>query len=443
MPRLFLLDGTALAYRAHFALARSGLTTTSGKPTGAVYGFTMTLRRILEQEKPDLVAVALDPKGPTFRHRLYEPYKATREKAPEEMIAQLDDIREVVRAHGIPLFELPGFEADDVIGTLATQAEACGMEVLIVTGDKDLMQLVSDKVKLYNVFKPKVDLVIEGQAEVREKFGTDPAHIVDVLAIMGDASDNVPGVHGIGEKGAIKLIAEFGSVDGLLARIGEVKGKVRELIERDREQLLLSRHLVTIDCRVPLQPGLEGIRPPEPDLHALLGLFRRLDFQNLAKKVAEASLPPPRALERDYHLVRDRAELDAMIAELSAAGAFAVDTETTSLFPLQAELVGISFSASDGRAFYVPFNLEPPLLPGGRKALIEALTPFLTDPRHFRVGQNTSTTRSRCTTPASTCRRPLSTRWWRATASWARRADTISTSSRSPTSICPRSPPRR
>src|SRR5262249_12263154 len=161
---------------------------------------------ILEAEKPDRIAVAFDPPGPTFRHQRYEAYKATREKMPDELVGQLDSIRECVRAHGLPVFEVPGYEADDVIGTLATQAEKQGWEVLIVTGDKDFMQLVDERVKLYNVFKTGVDLVIEGVEAVREKFGTTPDHVIDVLAVMGDSSDNVPGVHGIGEKGAIKLI---------------------------------------------------------------------------------------------------------------------------------------------------------------------------------------------------------------------------------------------
>jgi DNA polymerase-1 len=227
MPRLFLLDGTALAYRSHFALQRSGLTNPDGLPTGATYGFTMTLRRILEQEKPDRVAVAFDPPGPTFRHARYSDYKATRQKMPEELVLQLDSIRECVRAHGVPLFEVPGYEADDVIGTLATQAAEAGWDVLIVTGDKDFMQLVGERVKLYNVFKTGVDLVIEGLEAVQEKFGTTPDRVIEVLAVMGDASDNVPGVHGIGEKGAIKLIGEFGSVEGLIARLHEVKARPR------------------------------------------------------------------------------------------------------------------------------------------------------------------------------------------------------------------------
>lgn len=387
MPRLFLLDGTALAYRSHFALARSGLSRTDGRPTGATYGFTMALRRILETESPDAIAVALDAKGPTFRHEQYAEYKATRERAPEEMIEQLEDIREVVRAHGITLFEIPGYEADDVIGTLATQAADRGDEVFIVTGDKDFMQLVSDKVRLYNLFKRNEDLVIEGVAEVHEKFGTTPDHVIDVLAIMGDASDNVPGVKGIGEKGAIKLVTEFGSVASLLERIEEVKGKTREKIETDRENLILSRELVTIETAVPLEPGLEAVGPPAPDADHLVRLFRDLDFQSLVQRVVSAATPTEE-VEREYVTVTDAAELEAMIAELREAGAFSFDTETTGLSPLEVEIVGASFSARAGRAFYVPFNQFPPVLQGGERALLEALRPLLTDPELERVGQN-------------------------------------------------------
>ena len=233
-------------------MMRSGLSTPDGRPTGATYGFTMALRRILREEKPDLVAVALDAKGPTFRHERYAEYKATRERAPEEMIEQLEDIRRIVRAHGIQLFEIPGYEADDVIGTLATRARAAGHEVRIVTGDKDMMQLVSEEVRLHNIFKPRAggprDRGARGGArQVRHR---GPEHVIDVLAIMGDASDNVPGVKGIGEKGAQKLIGEFGSVAALLERIEEVKGKTKEKIEADRDNLLLSLELVTIDTDV-------------------------------------------------------------------------------------------------------------------------------------------------------------------------------------------------
>ena len=387
MPRLFLFDGTAVAYRSHFAMMRSGLSTPDGRPTGATYGFTMALRRILREEKPDLVAVALDAKGPTFRHERYAEYKATRERAPEEMIEQLQDIRRIVRAHGIQLFEIPGYEADDVIGTLATRAREAGHEVRIVTGDKDMMQLVSDEVRLHNIFKPKVDLVIEGPEEVHAKFGTDPEHVIDVLAIMGDASDNVPGVKGIGEKGAQKLIGEFGSVAALLERIEEVKGKTKEKIEADRDNLLLSLELVTIDTDVRLEPGLEAVTASEPDVQELRGLFQELDFRSLAEEVSsdvEASGPG----EREDVLVRDAAGLEAMIEELREAGTFSWDTETTGLDALQVDLVGMSFCAEPGRAFYLPFNLEPPVLEGGTAALLDAVRPLMTDPDLQRVAQN-------------------------------------------------------
>lgn len=387
MPRLFLFDGTAVAYRSHFAMMRSGLTSPDGRPTGATFGFTMALRRILREESPDLVAVALDAKGPTFRHERYAEYKATRERAPEELIDQLDDIRAIVEAHGIPLFEIPGYEADDVIGTLATQAEAAGHEVRIVTGDKDMMQLVSDQVKLHNIFKAGTDLVVEGPEEVAAKFGTTPDHVIDVLAIMGDSSDNVPGVKGIGEKGAQKLIAEFGSVPALLERLDEVKGKTKEKLESDRANLELSLELVTIDTAVPLDPGLDSIGPADPDVGALRDLFSKLDFRSLADEVsadAEATGPG----EREDVLVADRDGLEAMIAELTEAGTFAWDTETTGLQALEVDLVGMSFCAEAGRAFYVPFNASPPVLEGGTEALLEALRPLMTDPELSRIAQN-------------------------------------------------------
>ncbi len=385
MKRLFLLDGTALAYRSHYALAQSRLSTADGRPTGATYGFTMTLRRILETEEPDLVAVALDARGKTFRHAKFADYKATREKAPEELIDQLDFIRDVVRAHGIPLFEVEGYEADDVIGTLTRQAEEAGLEVQIVTGDKDFMQLVSERVRLYNVFKQGEEVVLQGPEAVKAKFGTDPAHVIDVLAIMGDASDNVPGVKGIGEKGAIKLIEDHGSVAGVLEHLDELTPKTREKIEASRDALLLSLELVEIDTHVPLDGGIEDIGPPEPDASALAALFKRLDFQTL---VAKVDAPPVEEVERDYVTVRDRAGLEAMVAELTEAGSFAVDTETTSLFPLEARLVGVSFCAAAGHAFYVPFNLDPPVVEGGTDALLGELAPLLTSPELVRCGQN-------------------------------------------------------
>ena len=389
MPRLFLLDGTALAYRSHYALAKSSLATADGTPTGATYGFAMTLRRILTEEEPDLFAVAFDAPGPTFRHERYKEYKATRQKAPSEMIAQMDFIREIVRAHGLPIFEIPGFEADDVIGTLALEGEKSGYEVFLVTGDKDFMQLVSERVKLYNVFRPGQPPTIQGLQATRDKFGTAPDRVCDVLAIMGDSSDNIPGVKGIGEKGAIKLVSEFDSVAGLLKRLDEVPEKTRRKIEADLENLELSRELVVINTQVPLDPGFEAITPPAPDAARLIQLFREFDFVSLVDQVVAASPEAYDRGQRDYNTVTDRAGLDAMCAELYEAGSYALDTETTSLFPMEAEIVGMSFSAAEGRAWYVPFNAESPIVPGGKAGLIDALRPLLTDPGLERIGQNT------------------------------------------------------
>ena len=389
MARLFLLDGTALAYRSHFALARSGLSRADGRPTGATYGFTMTLRRILEDESPDLVAVALDAPGRTFRHERFESYKATRQKAPDEMVAQLDWIRAVIRAHGVTLFEVKGYEADDVIGTLALEGERRGHDVFIVTADKDFLQLVSERVRLYNVFKTGEPPSILGVSAAREKFGTTPDHVIDVLAIMGDSSDNVPGVKGIGEKGAIELIGKFGSVEGLLERLDEVSGKNREKIAAARDQLRLSRELVTIHKDVPLEPGFDAIGKPEPDPRELLKLFRELEFGTLAEKVAGSARAQSPQTPRDYRTVRDSTELQTMIDELAVARAFALDVETSSDFPLEGRLVGLAFSAAEGRAWYVPLSADPPILPGGKPALIAALRPLLSDPALERRGQDT------------------------------------------------------
>jgi DNA polymerase-1 len=385
MARLFLVDGTALAYRSHFALQRSGLTTPQGDPCGATYAFAQTLRRLVDQEQPDKIAVAFDPPGDTFRHKRYAEYKATRQKAPEEMVAQLPWMRELVKAFGIRLYEVEGYEADDVIGTLAVAGEKAGCEVLIVTGDKDFMQLVSPRVKLYNLFKPGVDLVIEDEASVKAKFGGRPEQVIEVLAIMGDSSDNVPGVRGIGEKGATKLIEEYGSVQGVLEHLSQVSPKLREKIEHSRKDLELSRELVTIHTDVPLPTGLAQIGPAAPDRKALAALYQRLGFISLLRKLDSAEVAHS---GRDYHLVSCEADLEAMLRQLRKAGVFALDTETTSLFPLQAELVGLSFSCRAGEAWYVPANADPPLVEGGTPALLERLRPLLTDPKLTRIGQN-------------------------------------------------------
>lgn len=391
MTRLYLIDGTALAYRAHFAFATSrsgGLTTRDGRPTSAIYGFTMTLRALLEKEQPDLVAVAFDgPREELHRVQVYADYKSTRERMPDELVGQLDKIDEVVRAYGIPVVASPGHEADDVIGTLAVAGREAGMTVFIVTGDKDFMQLVDDeRIRLWNLRSPTGAAEILGPAEVQARFGVRPEQIVDLLALMGDSSDNVPGVPKIGEKSAAALLAQFGSLDAILTGVDAIEKKSwREAIATHRESALLSRDLVRIETNVPLTIRLADLTPPAPDRDALQRLFTELEFTTLLQ-----SLPRPARVDhaKDYRIVRDAAQLAELVAELRTAGSFAFDTETTSLDPFAATLVGLSFSAQHGRAWYVPLNLTPPILPEGPDAVLAALRPVLEDRALRKTAQN-------------------------------------------------------
>jgi DNA polymerase-1 len=390
-PRLYLIDGTALAYRSYFAFAttsRGGLTTRDGHPTAATFGFTITLRSLLEREKPDHIAVAFDgSRDDLERTKLYPEYKSTREKAPDEMLAQFDDIREVVEAHGIRIIESQGHEADDVIGTLAVKGRDAGMDVFIVTGDKDFMQLVDDQVKLWNLRGSTRAPEILDASSVVEKFGVKPDQMIDLLALMGDSSDNVPGVPQVGQVKASRLLAEFGTLDAALERVDEIKPPSLQKALREHQDLaLLSRQLVTIHTDVPLNVSLEQVGAPEPDTEALLALFQRLEFETLAK-----ALPRPRnepEIPQDYRIVRSETELTALLERLRAAGRFAVDTETTSLDARHADIVGVSFADRPGEAFYVPFNLEPPILEGGRTDLVERLRPLLEDPSLQKTLQN-------------------------------------------------------
>ncbi len=383
--RLFLLDGTALAYRAHFALSRSTrLTSKSGKPTGAIYGFLLTLRRLLEEEKPEYLAVALDPPTPTFRHKRYPEYKSTRQKAPEELIAQLPTLREVLDAYHIPVVEVAGFEADDVIGTLAKRAEAQGFEVLLVSRDKDFYQLVSERVRLYDLFESGKPPVLVGPPQVVERFGVPPERVVDALALMGDASDNVPGVAGIGEKTAIDLLKKFGSVDQILARLEEVeKPKVREALRAGLESLHLSRELVTIETGVLLDLPLERLKVREPDAERLTALFHELDFRTLLSTVVGDAGTD----EHRWTVVDSEEAFAKMLERLRGAERLAVDSETTGLDPMRADLVGLSFCPAEREAWYLPLR---PICPveGGIEGALARLRPILEDRRIEKVGQN-------------------------------------------------------
>src|SRR5579885_1942915 len=283
---LYLIDGSAYVYRAYYALPV--LTNSRGLQTHAVYGFTTMLLKILREHRPELLAVAFDERGPTQRHEAFKEYKAHRPPMPEGMAAQIPYINRVVEAMGLPVVRAAGYEADDLIGTLARQAEAAGFEVVIVTGDKDMVQLVSPAVRIYD---PVKDRWI-GEAECRERFGVEPARLVEIMGLMGDAVDNIPGVKGIGEKTAAKLIAEFGTIEELLRRVDEVKPpKTRALLIEQAERARLSRRLATIhvDGPVRFEPERFRVAPPPPE--PLVALLRELEFSTLLKMVQPSASP--------------------------------------------------------------------------------------------------------------------------------------------------------
>ncbi|MEE9394916.1 MAG: DNA polymerase I [Planctomycetota bacterium] len=388
--RLFLIDGSALAYRSHFAFIRSPLSNAAGLSTGGIFGFTRALKQILEEADPSHIALVFDHKGPTFRHELYKEYKATRQKMPEDMREQIPWMKKVTEGFRVPLIELPGFEADDVIGTLARRADAEGFEVMIVSGDKDFMQLVTDRTKLYNIAKANVAVEIVGEEAVHAKFGVKPDLVVDVLALMGDSSDNVPGVSGVGEKTAIKLINEWGSFDEVFAHVDEIKRKkLRETLTLERDIAELSRRLVTIDTDVKLDHDVASLARQEPDTDALKEIYREMEFGRLLAELSQggAAADP---VEKDYRIVRSEAELEALIDLLKTAGTFVLDLETTGLDKIDARIVGFSFSTATGEGHYVAMNLDPPLLPGDWEgsALVERLRPLLESDKFEKCGQN-------------------------------------------------------
>lgn len=415
---MVLLDGMALAYRAYFAFISRPLTNSRGENTSAVYGFTTALLQVLEHHAPTYAAVCFDTPAPTFRHTRYEAYKAQREAMPPDMIPQIAKIKELTRAFKIPVIEMDGFEADDVIGTLAKRAEREACEALLVTPDKDYCQLVTPKIKLLRPSKEGRDMEIVDEISVREKYGIEPIQIIDYLALVGDTSDNIPGVRGIGEKTASPLIQKFGSVEGIYERIDEVDKKgLKEKLINDRENAFLSKELATIECNVPIDVKLEDILyGHKPDFEHLEGLLQDLGFKQLLAKVKSSrgeastdleepgspiskaeSLPMPEVpsspydLEEDlkfefslapvstgtngsspissdvktikdtphaYILVRTEKQLEAMVKDLSKTKELVIDLETTSIDANRAEIIGISFSSEPGKAFYVPVRID-------------------------------------------------------------------------------------
>ncbi|MEJ2699585.1 MAG: 5'-3' exonuclease H3TH domain-containing protein, partial [Desulfuromonadales bacterium] len=380
-PRIYLIDGSSYIYRAYYAIPH--LSNARGIATNAVYGFTNMLLKVVRDEKPDHLAVIFDAKGPSFRKEIYPEYKANRAKMPEDLIPQVPLIKEVVRAFNMPVVEKEGFEADDIIATLAERFAESGMAVTVVTGDKDLMQIVGERIRLLDTMKDKVS----GLEEVRERFGGTPEQVKEVLALAGESSDNIPGVPGIGEKTARELIGQFGSLENLLANIDGVKGeKRRENLRKFAEQARLSRRLVSLVHDVPLELDYDNFVLGEPDRPALTALFKEMEFHKLLQEFSADN----RATGEGYAGVLTRADFARLLETLKGAKRICLDTETTSLDPTRADLVGISFAVRAGEAWYLPLGHRylgaPEQL--DREMVLKRLRPLLEDPHVPKVGQN-------------------------------------------------------
>jgi DNA polymerase-1 len=371
---LHLIDGSAQFHRAYHAIR--GLATTRGLPTNATYGFTTMLRKLYEDEKPEYVGISFDVAGPTFRHQEFKGYKANRPKMDDDLAVQVPYVRRVCEALRLPILEVPGFEADDVIATLARQAVAQGWRVVVVSGDKDLLQLVSDDVLVLNPGREGMGAVLYDAKKVEEKWGVSPERVVDVLGLMGDAVDNIPGVPGIGDKGARDLIREFGSLEEVVAHAEEVKrAAYREGLKAHREDALLSKRLATVRTDAPITLEVEALRRQEPDREKAFALFTELEFQAIAR---EYTPELPRG-ETAFRILTRLEEVEALAGEAARAESMALTVLATSNEAMKARILGIAVACSPGRADYVPLGhsrieVSEPL---SAPAVLERLRPAL------------------------------------------------------------------
>ena len=396
MSKLVLIDGHALAYRAYFALQTANLATSHGEPTHAVYGFCLMLLNVLQDEQPEYLAVTFDV-GETFRHRKYPPYKATRDKAPEDMHHQIERIKQVIAAFGLPVVTADGFEADDVLGTLARQAEARDIETLIVTGDRDTFQLITPLTKVLISGRRFSDREVYDVARVAEKYGgLTPPQLVEMKGLVGDKSDNIPGVKGIGEKTAIKLLKQYETLEGIYAHLDEVPARFRSKLEAERDIAFLSRDLGRIVTDAPVKLDLPACRLADYDRQAVRHIFQELEFRSLMNRLPPAteqaqqlSMFPSDTPPTKTVIVRDTAALRALVGALRQAPLVAFDVETTSTDPMQAELVGLSLAVQEGEGYYLPVGHAS----GQQLAwatVRDALAPLMTDPSRPKTAHNAS-----------------------------------------------------
>lgn len=413
MKKFYLLDAYALIYRAYYGLIRSPRINSKGQNTSAIFGFLTTLNEVLQKEQPDLLAIGFDPAGHTFRHELFPEYKAQREATPEDIKKAVPIIKDLIKAYRIPILEVPGFEADDVIGTMAKAAVREGYEVRMITPDKDYAQLVEPNLLMQRPGHGNAPWEILGPQEVCEKYGLQsPLQVIDYLALMGDAADNIPGCPGVGPKTATTLLQQFGSCEDIIAHSSELKGAVRKKIEEHVDEIKLSKVLTTIKTDVPLQYDFEQFKIEEPDKEALRQIFTELEFRSFLTKLdgpqkSSKSAPVELSLfgsestedkgndsERlfsrlenlsyKYKLIENETEAKELADFLLTNKIVSLDTETTSIEALDAKLVGLSFSTEDFRAWYVPVSRETEKA----KKILEIFRPVYENPKILKVGQN-------------------------------------------------------
>lgn len=414
MEKLFLLDAYALIYRAYYAFIKNPRINSKGLNTSAILGFVNTLEEVLRKENPTHIGIAFDPAGPTFRHEAYQAYKAQREETPEAIRQSVPIIKDIIRAYHIPILEVQGYEADDVIGTLATEAGKKGIPTYMMTPDKDYGQLVGDCVFMYRPKYGDKDFEVMGVNEVKAKFDIEsPLQVIDMLGLMGDTADNIPGCPGVGEKTAQKLIAQFGSIENLLAHTDELKGALKKKVEENKEQITFSKFLATIKTDVPITLDMEALKREAPNEEELRRLFEMLEFRTLIDRVLKTEQKAPsspsaqpdlfglfaqedtgdaknsnltrlESLPYNYQLVDNQEEMEILAQKLLAQNFFSLDTETTGVDPITAELVGMSFSFAENQAFYVP-------VPANREEalkIVNIFKPSFENPHSLKIGQN-------------------------------------------------------
>ncbi|WP_302536042.1 DNA polymerase I [Phocaeicola coprophilus] len=415
MEKLFLLDAYALIYRAYYALIKSPRINSKGFNTSAILGFVNTLEDVLKKENPTHIGIAFDPAGPTFRHEAYPEYKAQREETPEVIRLSVPIIKDIIRAYRIPILEVPGYEADDVIGTLATEAGKRGITTYMMTPDKDYGQLVGENVFMYRPRHNDKAFEVMGVEEVKNKYAIQsPLQVIDLLGLMGDASDNIPGCPGVGEKTAQKLIAQFGNIENLLAHTDQLKGALRTKVEENRKQIEFSRFLATIKTDVPLPLDMDALKRESPDEEELRKIFQELEFRTLLERIfkekpketpaatpgqgdlfgfftpettsepEKTNLATLHTLNCNYQLVDNEEKSSQLLQNIVTQSVLSLDTETTSTDPIRAELVGMSFSYAENQAFYVPVPADR----SEAQKIVDRFRPVFENREIMKVGQN-------------------------------------------------------